>query len=73
MQIDSLDIPSQPEYNLDDITDLLFICLSNNERLALRWMFGYNTALGDTPVNLVRDGRLKELYDYLHFNAYGPY
>ena len=73
MEINSLDIPSQPEYTLDDITDLLFICLSNNERLALRWMFSHNTALGDSPVNLVTQGRLKELYDYLHFNAYGPY
>lgn len=68
-----IEILNGAEPTLDEIIDLLFTIVGNNEKSALKWMFGYNLAFKDSPINLVAQGKLKELYGYLHFNAYGPY
>lgn len=58
---------------LDDCNDIVFALVGNHEETALKWWFGYNHAFGKSPMQMIADGRLEEVYSYLHLNYYGPY
>lgn len=59
--------------NIDDVAEMLLRVVGGDEDNANRWMFGYNRAFEDSPVNMIRDGKVKEVYQYLQFIAEGPY
>ena len=59
--------------SIDDIAELVLRAVGGDETNANKWMFGYNRAFEDSPVNMIRDGKLKEVYQYLVFIVEGPY
>jgi hypothetical protein len=58
---------------INDAIDFLFDILGDNTGNVLKWLYGNNTALGGVPVDLIKNGRIEEVYNYLHFQRYGPY
>lgn len=58
---------------IDDCNDMVFTLVGEDENLAMKWWFGYNTHFNARPVDLLAENRLKEIHSYLHFNLYGPY
>jgi hypothetical protein len=59
--------------SIDDIAELLLILVGGDEDNANNWMFGYNRVFEDSPVNMIKDGKLKEVYKYLQYMVEGPY
>lgn len=58
---------------IDDCNDLVFILVNNNEELATKWWFAYNTELEARPVDLIEQRQEDKIYSYLHYYVYGPY
>lgn len=58
---------------MDEIVDLLFILVGNSEKHAMAWMFSYNNYFKDHPVNVISQGDMQKVYNYLFYAAYGPY
>lgn len=57
----------------DEIVDMLFSIVGDNVGNALKWLYGYNTALDGIPMQMIQSGNTDKVYSYLYFNAYGPY
>lgn len=58
---------------IDDSIDMLFDILGDNVGNVVKWLYGMNTGLGGIPVDLIKSGRIDEVYNYLHFYKFGPY
>jgi len=58
---------------VDEIVDMLFAIAGDNVGNALKWLYGFNTALDGVPIEIIYSGGVDRVHSYLHFNAFGPY